>query len=187
MWLYTTSRDDLMKINRALLGRKVDSRFRFDLEDKVCRYTSRKPGLQISNVRLLHKKDYCGAHPGECQLNPFFQKPHMKASYLEGLDWVGFNKMLNDTIDALGLEAWIYSFNREARVHRYFIRRGRLRLWNYEMEMVFNGFNTFYHWATPKLEDYGDHVGKPSPNDEYPDGPGHPVWKLVEDHSEVHA
>lgn len=57
--------------------------------------------VEIRTVRLTYHKDYCGNHPLPCPVRAF-SKPHKKTRQLEGADWVGFNDMLNDLLDAIG-------------------------------------------------------------------------------------
>ncbi len=101
----------------------LDSRFTADLTEELYRG---KWGVKIMRVRLRYKKDYCGAHPGPC-LNNF--RKHMKASLLEGMDWVAFNAMLNNMLDKLKADCDVFSFNQEATVYggKYFIRIGTRR------------------------------------------------------------
>src|SRR4051812_42228821 len=53
----------------------------------------------VRDVRLREKKDYCGNHAGPC---PLTGRKHTRLRYLEGLDWVSWNDMLNDALDSLG-------------------------------------------------------------------------------------
>jgi hypothetical protein len=46
----------------------------------------------------LTKKGYCGNHAGPCRNTG---KKHRKMNYLEGLDWVFFNDMVNDALDSI--------------------------------------------------------------------------------------
>lgn len=59
--------------------------------------------LTLDTIRLKAKKEYCGNHAGPCQLSG--HKPDKKMACLEGADWVGFNDMVNDALDQLGVSA----------------------------------------------------------------------------------
>lgn len=65
-------------------------------------------------VRLRAAKPYCGQHPGECVAGPFgFQRPKRTSRYLEWDDWVEFNNLINDVLDARGVEADTWSVPQE--------------------------------------------------------------------------
>lgn len=82
--------------------------------------------IELREIRLREKKDYCGQHAGPCLLN---ERRHREYHYLEGLDWVAFNDMVNDLLDQMNLEADVTSS--ACRV-----RRGGARRINYGMHDV---------------------------------------------------
>lgn len=90
----------------ALQIQAIASRFTMELERVPGKRVHR---VMIRNVRLRESKHYCGAHAGPCQINPLFHKPHRKAKFLEGADWVAFNDMLNDLLDEMGIHADVSS------------------------------------------------------------------------------
>lgn len=165
-------------VRRAIEG----SRFRADVELDALR---RVPGVKISCIRLRRRKDYCGAHPGPCLVG--FRR-HMTSTYLEGLDWVGWNALLNDTLDVVKANCHVFSFNREAVISGpYYIRHGRLRRVWYPYAYR----DRFAHWTQTKddLVDpncFADHCGKKPPSLERIllnlDGtPGYPCYTLTEE------
>lgn len=115
-----------------------------------------KTGVKVSVVRLRRRKGYCGAHPGPCLVN---RGRHPVNSILEGLDWVGFNHLINDVLDALGVDCNVFTYNRESLTSKYMIRRGRERRVGYPFE--YRG--DFAHWTQGHDFDFEDHCGKPSP------------------------
>lgn len=129
-------------------------------------------GIKIETVRLKVRSDhYCGQHPGPCRVgnrNSNFGKHG--AFYLEGLDWIELNYLLNDVLDALGLEADIWSYNREARGGRYYVRRGRCRRVRYGSETEEFYGRIFEHWTEATDADFLDCVGRTPPFPEFPAG-----------------
>jgi hypothetical protein len=75
--------------------------FQKDTHKKLC----------FNTIRLKEKKVYCGNHPYSCAIaNPGRIEPaHRKTKFLEGADWVGFNDMINDTLDELFITATVKS------------------------------------------------------------------------------
>lgn len=178
MWLISKTDIDLFSL-KAVLDKKIaGSRFTVRVEVAFLRGTKR--GLKISEVRLRNKKDYCGAHPGPCLVTG---KKHIRAAYLEGLDWVGFNALVNDTLDATSTEATVFTYNRESRETRYFVRRGRLRRVRYPYEYAVSG--RFAHWTQGGDLAFEDHCGKPPPEIDYSatlnGTPGYPCYTLTEE------
>lgn len=168
---------------RALVADKMRlSRFHAHLETGVLGKNTH--GLKITCVRLKRSKDYCGAHPGPCQT--FGGRKHIKARFLEGLDWVGFNALLNDLLDAHKVAADVFSYNREMlKSVKYFVRVGRRRRTAYPYDVVAR----FAHW-TQTQEDFeicfDDFCGKPPPPVDAAleglDGtPGYPCYTLEEE------
>lgn len=60
--------------------------------------TSRGATVSITGIRLKTPKGYCGNHAGPCRLTG---RKHNRAAFLEGLDWVSWNDMLNDALDSV--------------------------------------------------------------------------------------
>lgn len=80
--------------------------------------------ILISKVRLLVGKEYCGQHPGEC-IGPARKRKRM--TLLEWTDWVAFNGVVNDALNALGADADAWSTPAESinSGKRFYVRRGR--------------------------------------------------------------
>ena len=118
--------------------------------------------LNIYDVRLRQKKDYCGNHAGPCLVR---EKRHFETRYLEGADWVAFNDMLNDVLDRLEAAADVASGHCT-------VRRGRRRRVHYGA----NG----QIWDRYGYEgDYEDWCGRKAARSTYPDStPGIPEWRL---------
>jgi hypothetical protein len=72
--------------------------------------------VRFDTIRLKKSKHYCGNHAGPCQINPAFEKPHIKGKWLEGADWVAFNDMINDTLDFLQFDADVSSSTCKIRI-----------------------------------------------------------------------
>lgn len=130
-------------------------------------------GIKIECVRLIRKKDYCGQHAGPCPVNPIFARPHRHYHYLEGADWVGFNDGLNSVLDRLKIAADVWSYNRDSRQHRFFIRKGRCRQTEYYHEYA----GRVVGWLS--LDDgFRDYCGQKAPSSGFTDGtPGIPDWR----------
>jgi hypothetical protein len=118
--------------------------------------------VRLFLVRLKVKKGYCGNHPGPCVLTG---KKHFVTNYLEGLDWVSFNDLVNDLLDELGLEA-------DVRSHIW-VRRGGKRRIDYGIK-----YGPFGHADWERDGDYADYRGKSATATEYPHGtPGIFGWQ----------
>lgn len=145
------------------------------------------PSLKILSPRLRRKKFYCGQHAGPCQAT-FFAKRHKLGSWLEGADWVGFNDMLNDALDAHSIEADIWS-ERES-IGRLYVRQGRRRCRSY---MADDSVGRGQHWRGNKHEEcnfYESHFGctTPAERSEYQEGtPGIPEWLASEERLPMYA
>ena len=92
-------------INKITSGQTVSSiahamREALALSRFTASVTEKKNSVEIGKVRLTYSKDYCGNHPFPCPVRAVHRK-HPINRCLEGADWVGFNDMLNDVLDAL--------------------------------------------------------------------------------------
>jgi hypothetical protein len=97
--------DDPRKAQRvySAIQRVIDSsRFCCDMSMKTAR---RSISIEFRNVRLSTSKPYCGNHAGPCLRGG----RDRKGNWLEGRDWVSFNDMLNDVLDALRISANVAS------------------------------------------------------------------------------
>ena len=106
-----------------------NSRFKFDMS-----YVYRNK-LNLSKIRLKTNKEYCGSHPDSCEID---NGPSRKGNFLEGADWVEWNDMLNNILDANGIGANIKSSvcwvrkgtHRRIAYHSHMPNFGRNRQWN---------------------------------------------------------
>jgi hypothetical protein len=129
-----------------LANLSVASRFRF-VPKMAKRYASYNPIIEIKGVRLKTRKEYCGSHPGACELA---FREHRNTAYLEGADWVEFNDMLNNHMDKHNISCVIWSApterQRSQATERMRIRIGMHRRIRYDMrpnESPFRGNSTW--------------------------------------------
>ncbi len=110
-----------------------DTRFSLSIRGPISSFQglprrSTKPrfGLELLRVRLTQGKEYCGQHPGEC-VGPVRRKPVNRL--LEWDDWVAFNDLINDILDAANLETDVWSKPRDLldHGHRFWIRKDNQR------------------------------------------------------------
>jgi hypothetical protein len=90
--------------------------------------------LEMKYVRLNKAKEYCGQHPGECQIGPFGAREKRKSSCLEWNDWIEFNALVNDVLDAFGQPAEVWSVPMELmdKGKKFFIRLDNKRRVEYD-------------------------------------------------------
>jgi hypothetical protein len=120
----------------------------------------RDGAIILSNVRLRESKPYCGNHPNACELGG----RDKKAKWLEGADWVGFNDMVNDVLDTIGVNAHVAS-------DLVVIRKGQERCVEYT-----STYRRFWQWD--KHGRYENWIGRLAPRSEYPYGtPGLAEWR----------
>lgn len=157
MWLFPKTVDPhtlAFWINAAL----DKSRFRVLHSEPNCKLGSRW-GLKMTCVRLRRAKPYCGAHAGPCVVTG---RRHPVTTFLEGLDWVAFFHVLNNTLDRRRVECDVFTFNREAPgCSRYYLRLGRLRRVRYPY-----GFDRGGHWTQDDYDFqtcFADHCGRRAP------------------------
>lgn len=145
-------------------------------------------GVKISVVRLKRRSThYCGQHPGPCQVQPGLPRRGRTGSYfLEGLDWVGFNALVNDALDARGVSADVFSYNRESWDKKYFIRRGTERRVKYPYRTETRDYGTttveIAGWVQGGKDCFEDFCGRECPPPDqhtFPEGtPGIPAYTL---------
>jgi hypothetical protein len=115
----------------------ASSRFTADLDrtfqslSKGSLEGSRKNGLafRLSRIRLRTPKLYCGQHPGECD----GRGRKMRATYLEWDDWVELNTLINLALDALAIDADVWSKPHDV-AGIFWIRKGLKARKRYEWE-----------------------------------------------------
>ncbi len=140
---------------REALKRAIerDGRFTATLNqvDHMPRGRKRSAGYQftIERVRLTTAKPYCGQHPGECLVNPFFG-PRKKANhkYLEWEDWIAFHEIVNDVLDRLQVEADAWTNPQEpiSEGKNFYVRRDNKRRRRWEWEERYVGMRLLRVW-----------------------------------------
>lgn len=121
-----------------------DVRLILDVAVEASRFTAKITGnyggsLEIKMVRLRVRKSYCGNHPNECVINPYIgEQKHKVCRFLEGADWVEFNDLLNDALDAGGISCVIFSRPLEIK-ERLMVRKGTMRRTAYNSEPLISG------------------------------------------------
>lgn len=137
---------------------KADNRFTAKLNDVQydCGSYRRSAGgfFTVKPVRLIRMKPYCGAHPGECVVNPYAAPEKKRNSRcLEWNDWVAFHDLVNDFVDLGGYDADIWTTPMEQLDHgkKMWVRKNGLRRtqWDYEERYVGN------HWAPQRIWNTG--------------------------------
>jgi hypothetical protein len=121
----------VFELRKKLLadGRFVVTLSDIDKDYRKPRDGSRKEGytFMLKPVRLAKHKEYCGQHPGVCQVNTVFgERKKMKATYLEWDDWVGLHDLVNDLLDELRMDADVWSTPMECK-GKMWIRKGTRR------------------------------------------------------------
>lgn len=150
------------------IQRHIDNHSRFTAEV----YIIGKTVLKIKNIRLREARKYCGNHPNACEIGG---GPSRKAKYLEGADWVDFNDMINDILDALAVNA-----NAASSVCK--IRKGLSRRSYYGSHMI--GFN--YQWNMDEDDGcYENWIHRAAPNSQYPFGTPGVYERINEWHGEI--
>lgn len=88
--------------------------------------------LTLQSILLIKSKPYCGQHPGECPIDA----PRPKSTHLEWDDWIAFNKIVNDILDTMKVEAEVWSNPRELSYRgqgkRFWIRKDGHRRVKYD-------------------------------------------------------
>jgi hypothetical protein len=136
-----------------ILQRYILSHSRFTAEVFIIGKTV----IKIKNIRLVEPRKYCGSHPNACELPG---APMRKAKYLEGADWVDFNDMINDILDALAVDA-----NVATAVCK--VRKNRRRRTYYGSHLR----GHFWQWNMDEEDDcYEDFIHRPASNSNYPFG-----------------
>lgn len=184
MWFIPTKdkagQDVSLEVMAAKLKDAVEaSRFTVHGWD-LCRFRDYIPALKVSSVRLRKAKDYCGQHPGPCLA--FGLQRHRRGRWLEGADWIGFNAMVNDLFDRLKLSVDVFSYNRDSRANKYYIRRGLCRRVVYDMKTEYGFGRPFSLWTEDTPDNFLNCCGKKPPKSRFPDDtPGIPVYTMAEE------
>lgn len=131
----------------------------------TARVETERSNITIHDVRLIEKKHYCGNHPLPCPVRAV-HVPHKRMNFLEGADWVAFNDMVNDVLDALEISA-------NAGSSLVKIRKGDSRCIEYTPYSLGNGAN---EWQNDSHK-FMCCIGKQAPRSQYPNGtPGIPEY-----------
>lgn len=134
--------------------------------------------ISIGPVRLRYKKDYCGNHPFPCPVRSVPRK-HPINRCLEGADWVGFNDMLNDVLDALGSVC-------DCASSHVIIRKQGARCTNYTGHPLGNGIDNEWDKDSGAFENLM-HVTGPK-KASYPEGtPGFATYLEWSNYPENHS
>lgn len=156
-------------IHAAICAALRESRFTARVVYKINQVT-------IHDVRLRESKHYCGNHPLPCPVRPGVKERHVKAKFLEGADWVGFNDMLNDVLDTLKVSC-------SAGSPLVTIRKGLARCIRYDAKPVRGDFNEWAKDSGQFIDMTKGPIESPTPNwrrSEYPEGtPGDPRYRMV--------
>lgn len=120
-------------IRARILEALVDSRFEATIE------VVQTWLLELPRVRLKDRKEYCGNHPGECQVSPFGERPKKRTKFLEWDDWVEFHGIVNDVLDQHQVSADVWSKPQDAK-GKFYMRRGRQRRHRYEWDARVGSF-----------------------------------------------
>lgn len=107
------------------------------------------PAIYLQRIRLTHKKEYCGNHPGNCIINPFRGAEKKKiTSYLEWDDWVAFHSIVNRVCNRLRVDANIWTLPQDVQ-GKMWIRKGTQARVRYDYTETFNNFGLpIRHWNT---------------------------------------
>ena len=121
--------------------------------------TTKKKSVEIRNVRLTYRKDYCGNHPLPCPVRAIHRK-HPVNRLLEGADWVGFNDMLNNVLDGIGCVC-------DCASSHVVIRKAGARCVRYDAQALSNGIDNEWVKNSGAFKNY---IGKRAPRSRYPAG-----------------
>lgn len=136
--------------------RQMANASRFSFEVILPRCGSYNQRIELKSIRLKTSKEYCGSHPGACELA---FREHRNRKYLEGADWVEFNDMLNIYMDTNQISCVIWSAPMERQVsqrgERMRIRIGMHRRINYDMRHLEGPFRGNATWElNGELKDF---------------------------------
>ena len=156
------TKQPIAELHVALANRLATSRFTCKIKSTGFRF------INISLVRLKTAKPYCGNHAKACEQEQQGDcSAHAKRKFLEGADWVEFNDMVNDVLDAVGCNALAASSLVEIRqakkrrtVYEATFSRGIRGMANFEWVWDMRG--------TPAH--YQDRRGMSSPASTFPEG-----------------
>ncbi len=149
--------EEAQQVRKTIQAFLDKSRFTANLTIEAVAHRAK---LNFDTIRLQVKKGYCGNHAGACRLTG---KKHSRAAYLEGLDWISFNDMVNDALDSISHEG-------DALSSICVIRKGKNRRMGY---YGISGGEFYKHGDV-----YENHCGKPPVQSEYHQGtPGIFGWK----------
>jgi len=178
---------DPCRVRMAVWERLEKSRFKVAaIRNAPLKRADKAAGVQailtFHEIRLRKSKFYCGSHPAACEAKeePKRRMFGGKHIYLEGADWIGWNDLCNDALDALEVDA-------DAGSPVCEIRRGRCRRVRYDFHEEVKTYEDFLGKSEKQTnewdriggpDDYADHCGKAPPVTVYPEGtPGVALWR----------
>lgn len=138
--------------------------------------TSDSRKVTIRKVRLTYRKDYCGNHPLPCPVRAVPRR-HPVNTLLEGADWVGFNDMINDVLDTLGVDC-------DAGSSHVKIRKNGARCVRYDAQPLRNGIDNEWVKDSGAFE---NHMHREHKHASYPEGtPGFATYSGQPNYPENH-
>lgn len=118
-----------------------------------------KKGINITQVRLKKSKDYCGNHPGPCLVQ---EQTHRHHIFLEGLDWIAFNWLVNNVLDRFSLDANVTS-GALADTRTFYVRKGTSRRMFYEYTYIGDDDRPIPVWINGNEDYFSNYCGKKPP------------------------
>lgn len=154
---FNSETPDIRVVRDAIFCAISTSRFTAKVDIRWSRSEKGRSEIVIEEVRLREKKGYCGNHPGACVV----PRKHKKMNYLEGVDWVEWNDMLNDIMDEHHADA-------DAASSHVIIRKGKKRCVSYTDHFL-NAATLHRDWDkdSGQFEDWCGRIAKRSL---YPEG-----------------
>jgi len=163
-----TGRTRAETVKRALDEKvKRDGRF-------TCRTDARGDHVVVQRVRHTTARRYCGQHAGPCDIPRPFQRKKPVGKWLEWFDWIEFNGLVNDVLDAIerrskhaAFEAWSTPMDtalEDPATRKYerklWVRRDNRRRLHYDVRRGFLG-------DVVRFEAYIADYGSPSQFEEH--------------------
>lgn len=138
----------------SMITERINRQSRFTCEPEII--DDRGRYIKIRMIRLKQKKAYCGNHPNECLV----AGSHRKGVWLEGLDWVEFNDLINDLLDEMHVSA-------NVKTAVCILRKGTMRRTHYGSHQQ----GMFWQWNMDEHEShYEDWCDLKAPCSTCPEG-----------------
>jgi hypothetical protein len=140
----------------SMITQRINRESRFVCEPEII--DDRGRYIKIRMIRLKQNKPYCGNHPNACEFN--VGGKHRRGTWLEGLDWVEFNDLINDLLDEMNVSA-------NVKTAVCILRKGTKRRTYYGSHRQGN----FWAWNMDEQDcHYTDYCGREAPISECPYG-----------------